>query len=609
MCGIAGIIGASTPNNTNNELKINTMLDQIFYRGPDQRGVWLDNYVALGHLRLSILDIEGGLQPMQFDSSIVLIYNGEIYNAPELRKELVDAGQKFVSDHSDTEVIYRGYQSFGLNYFKKLEGMFAIAIYDKKVKCLYLVRDRSGIKPIYYQVNLGQVLFASEPKCFEGCGLKKDITKEKLIEYFTFRTCLAPNTFFKDICKVRPGELIEINVDTQKVSVIDNLNNDIEWKIRPSGDRYEINNLESAIDASIKRQVVADVKIGIYLSGGIDSSIIAALASKHGVKDAFTISTNSGFDESEYAKKVADKFGLNLNILNIDNKDFINNLEDWTLVNDDPIADPSALALMILSKYAASKGCKVMLAGDGADELFGGYNAHLRFLAAKSIRNIFPKFITKKMVNTGDPRFNEYMMQKELRYLGSAHPVDSHLLKEIFDFNNDFINNEYLYSNYNSNSNSSNHWLEIDRLYRLADDILPRTDRASMFASIEARVPFLDEHVLRQAMIIPDFERFGSFNMERKVVLKKIALRLGVPSECVNRKKLGFELPIEDWLKNEFSEIVTKKLISKNISEINYDAVGKIYKLLGSKRSHRLSVGFLWHWLTLELWYEKWGCK
>jgi asparagine synthase (glutamine-hydrolysing) len=596
MCGFLCLI---KNQETHLEKYVIQGLKNMFHRGPDFESITTFDNVCMGHLRLTIIDKLGGNQPMQLDKRFTLLFNGEIYNAQELRKELESKNIIFTSSHSDTEVIYRGFQSEGINFFRKLSGMFSIVINDRFEKKVYAIRDLVGIKPLYFLNHLNTYGFSSEIKGFKILNISKSL--KNLDQIFLNRSTIGSDTLFNGISRVNPGELIKIDLKTMNFSRSKNF---LEYSKIKKNDFKNLK-LSSVIEKAVKRQIIADVKVGVFLSGGVDSSIIAAFASRYGIKDVFTISTDSVFDEAKYAKLVAKKFNLNLHILKLTGKDFLKQISRWSILNDDLTTDPSAYALLLLSDFARSKGFKVLLSGDGADELFGGYNAHTRFIWAKRLKKFFNKLFDISLISSIDPRLFDYMTLKNFFYLGAAHASDAKLINIILGNKND-KSHFFDYTENKAGLYVSNKWLQRDLDIRLSCDILNRTDRATMGASIEARVPYLDDEVLKYVSQLKSSQRFGFFGFDRKKILKDIAVMIGIPKECIYRRKIGFELPIKKWLMNDLSTLIRSFLNDKAIKEIDYSGVELILDNLNNKKSHKLSVSTLWAWLSLEMWNKNW---
>jgi len=606
MCGIAGIVvGKGSDSSIDPNNIVSEMIAMISHRGPDGAGLVSRKNTVLGHARLSIVDISGGVQPMCFNDDTSLVFNGEIYNSHELRCELESVGVKFLTSHSDTEVIYQGFIKFGYRFFKKLRGMYALAILDGNTDELYLARDSRGIKPLYiYECN-GVFAFGSEPKVFKsiGVGLKNNITVDGLSKYLKHRVVVGPATFFQGVKKILPGQVIKLNIRTMEQTEVEPFALEKAGKVYPTDFNSAIDGVDRVLKDAVRSHLVSDVKVGLFLSGGVDSSIIAAIAAQMGVKDAYTIATKSGLDESRYAKMVAKKFNLNLKILTLDDQDFLSGLQRWSFLNDDPVADPSALALLMLSDFAAKDGTKVVLAGDGADELFGGYNAYTRFFVLKSMLRFLPKSLLSVFFGS-DPRSLDYLKQSgNIRFMGSAHSssdqLTSSLIKNV-DLSNDYLEKLFLYTRQFTVSDKNDD-LMVDQVIRLGDDILPRTDRATMGASLECRVPFLDEAVVAFANGLSPKYKTGYFGLKRKDILKRYALELGVPKQCIYRSKLGFELPLNEWLRGSLKVLVVKYLNKKSLSLFDYDEVKALYENL---ENNKLATSAIWHWLTLELWNE-----
>lgn len=571
------------------------------HRGPDAWGEWVVPGIALGHNRLSIIDHEGGTQPMHsLCSNISVVFNGEIYNHIQLRDLLTRKGYKFKSDHSDTETIVNGFLEWGTEVFNKLEGMFSIAIVDRRNKELIIARDRLGIKPLYYGEIDGGFIFASEPKTIINSGLiKKNINYKSLQNYFYFRSSVGKSTLINNINRLDNGSYIKYSYINQKLNQI------FYWTNRSATN--DIKNMNDAIDiiedklkTSIYSHLISDVPIGLFLSGGVDSSLIAAITSLEQKLDAFTVSTDSEHDESIYAKKVASHLGINLFTLKVTPQNFLDSFDKWAFHNDDPVSDPSALALMLLSEKIKNSGYKVVLSGEGSDEIFGGYNSYRRFKFYNDLSripgiskfcNLFSKYLPSKE--------KDYISRiNELTFLGTAHTLTDDSYENIFNDKKPFyINSE----NYQiSCSDLIRSAMLFDQNIRLPNDVLMRTDRASMAYSIEARVPFLDYKLVDVANKLSTKHCVSKFRS--KIILKKIAEKY-LPRDIIYRKKKGFDLPISNWIRNDFQPLIHRFLSEKNIAYINYKGIEEINRK-NQNQEYNFSPN-IWQWLIIEIWNQK----
>jgi asparagine synthase (glutamine-hydrolysing) len=599
MCGIAGIAGESGRH----ELApaVRRMGQWLLHRGPDAWGEYSGEGIALGHTRLAILDITGGAQPMATrDGALVIVFNGEIYNCRELRRQLEARGHRFRSDHSDTEVILHGYREWGAEAVQRLEGMFAFAIWDTRQQRLFLARDRLGIKTLYFAGSGGLFLFASEPKAIVRSGrLAAELDASQLESYFMFRASVHPGTLFQGIRKLDPGCWL----------AWDRWNGvsgpHPYWRARPLArgpttldEAAEL--VEGRLEQSVRAQLVADVPVGIFLSGGVDSSLLAALASRHARVKTFTIATRSRLDEHHYAEAVAGKLGLPIHTCYIGAGDFLRQFDDWAYYNDDPVSDPSALALMMLARQARAQGMKVMLSGEGGDELFAGYNSYLRFLAWRRMGQVpGARALCRLASPCWGGRSADYLQAAPRDFLGSGHLTTARLRAQLLLAG---AGGALPTSGANSTLREA---LIFDQTLRLGDDILPRTDRATMAVSLEGRVPFLDTGLVELANSLPDGCCVHPFLPLGKRVLKKIVGRhLGLWPAY--RPKRGFDLPLRAWLLGDLRPLVREKLERRAIPQLNYACLRRCYAgCAAGKSSH---VPMLWAWLTLERWHSAWIC-
>lgn len=596
MCGIVGYLNFKKIDFDNSKF-IRELGEMQFHRGPDEWGEYIDDYVSLGHNRLSILDIELGKQPMfSSNKNSLIIFNGEIYNFQELKDQLLENGVIFNSKHSDTETIVNGIDFYGTEFIKKLDGMFSFCYYNVKQSKIILSRDRIGIKPLYYYNENGHFVFASEIKTIikylRENRISLDFQEDLIPQYFHFRSLPTPNTFIKHIKKVVPGSFIEFEIGEKKVS--ESIFYSPQVLLDKSNKGENLEKLEFVLKESIKKHLISDVKLGIFLSGGIDSSLIAKFSSEFdGNINAFTIKSESNLDESKYASIVSDKLNIDLNIKLINGKDMSNEFQFWSYVNDDPVSDPSALALMLLTKFAKEKGLKVMLSGEGADELFGGYYSYFKYMLKLKIKSI--PFINI-WLNKKFPALQDY--DHFGGFLGTSHLANKTVIRDLLHINDRNIKWDDYYQNYSKIKNVSylRSALMADQFCRLPNDILARTDRATMAYSIEARVPFLSNELIEFGNNLDDSHIISLINVVGKKNLKLLALKF-FDKKFVYRKKNGFELPIKSWIENDFKENIDSYLKESRISTINYN-----YVRILLKNMKELSI--IWAWIQLESWYR-----
>jgi asparagine synthase (glutamine-hydrolysing) len=577
-----------------------------YHRGPDGWGEWFGDGVALGQNRLAILDLVHGTQPMASEDGLVqVVFNGEIYNFRELWDELAHKGYRFRTDHSDTEVIVHGYREWGTDVFERLEGMFGLAIWDVSKQLLVLARDRLGIKPMYYSCNGKGLVFASEPKTIlAGGSVAARLDESALADYFLFRAPVGPATLFAGIRKLSAGCWCTFDRARGLGPERRYWQPDAADLPLPASEIED--RITSALNDAALSHLAADVPVGLFLSGGVDSSLLASLVANHARIEAFSVGTHSKWDESAFATQVADHLGLPLHIRWVTGEDFRSRFEDWSYFNDDPVADPSALALMLLTEHARDGGMKVMLAGEGADELFGGYSSYRRYDAFTRLRRLHvPRAIRRLLGGLGRGVDRDYLDSlDDLRFFGTAHvtiePDRRQLLRA-------------------EKASPSASWrlrpaaeataadpvraaMLFDQAIRLPNDLLPRTDRATMAYSLEARVPYLDRQVVELANRLRPRDSIRLLPPRGKWLLKRIAARR-VPRAAVYRHKRGFAVPVEDWLSHEFRERIGEFLEERLIEPLNYNYLAEVRREHDAGR-HRAEL--LWAWLVLEQWYRLW---
>lgn len=548
MCGIVGFKGKVELQ----EEVLHKMCKMIEHRGPDGQGCYFDGDVALGHQRLAIVDVEGGKQPMHLCGDLyTMIFNGEIYNYQTLRVELERQGCEFESTHSDTEVIIQGYYKWGIDVLlEKIEGMFSFVIWDKKKQELILARDHFGIKPLYYYHTDECFLFGSEIKSFLAHPkFNKALNVEQLPYYLSYQYSPSNKTFFKDVLKVMPGSYVVFKHNTlehhQYFEITFDQNKD---------DRDYSNIISKVMNASVDRHKMGDVEVASFLSSGVDSSYIATLAKP---SKTFTVGYNNKiYDESANAHAYSKIIDVENYIYYIDSKDYFSEIANIQYYNDEPLGDASAVSLYFLNKLA-SKHVKVCLSGEGADEMFGGYNVYkdpIKFRKFKYIPTNLKKSIYKITQKTNSRRGINFIQR-------ICMPIDDRYIGVSSLFNDKDINNLLkTETDFKQNSLSKplfNRFMQYDDVTKmqytdfhlwLVGDILKKADSMSMAHSIELRVPFLDKQVYSLARTIPTNQKVSA--KQTKIALRNAAKKV-MPEYNADKKKLGFPVPIKEWLQIE----------------------------------------------------------
>jgi asparagine synthase (glutamine-hydrolysing) len=487
--------------------------------------------------------------------------------------------------------------------------MFGFAIWDARRRRLLLARDRAGIKPLYYAATDDGLVFASEPKTILASGLvEARLRADSLPDYFMFRAPVHPHSLVEGLRKLGPGErlLYEPGKAVGEPSSYWSFDETAE---RPGGVEAAESAVLDTLDGAVESHLAADVPVGVFLSGGVDSSLVAALIARRERLDAFTIGSDSPLDESRYARTVADHLDQRIHVRMATPADFLDRFDRWAYYNDDPVADPSALALMVLAEHARSNGMTVMLAGEGADELFGGYNSYQRYafyrkLAAIPLAGVWGSLLAKRV---GGKDGDYLRTLDDPRFFGHAHLTDRSTRRRLFEpavadrleaweataFEASVAHPEPL-----------REAMLFDQAVRLPSDVLSRTDRATMAASLEARVPFLDRAVIELANALPG--RWCVRQLPRfqgKWLLKRVAAR-EVPSSVVYRPKLGFELPMDEWLRTDFRDRIHGLLDERAIPELDYGYLREAYANPGAWKKRWAAL--IWAWLVLERWHRLW---
>ena len=626
MCGIVGFI-----EKKENLKTLKKMIEIISHRGGDDEGIYIDKEtgVHLGHVRLSIIDLtELGHQPMISScGNYVIVHNGEVYNYKDIRKELIKYGYKFRSN-TDTEVILNAFIKWGVESVKKFIGMFAFAIFDKKRKKIFLFRDRAGIKPLYYYFYDDFFMFASEIKSFhQHKNFKKLLNKDILPFYFQFGYIPSNYSIWRNCNKLEAGHYLEYDIEKRVIKVFKYWDvEEIYKKEKFSKSENEIlNELEEILTNSIQLRLIADVPVGVFLSGGYDSSFVSAILSKKlGLKiKTFTIGfREEKYNEAVHAKRIAEYLNTDHTEYYIDEKDLFELIESLPFFYDEPFGDSSALPTMIISRLAR-KEVKVVLSGDGGDETFIGYSKYLALYKLEKMNNIlkyllklityFPEEIEK--INEFLPKSLKQTNIKE-RLIKLRRALNGKNIEERFINASSYVNPvelKKLLKNYNTGIitelfknekglNSLEYMLSKDYKLFMKDDVLVKFDRATMSVSLEGREPLLDHRIIEYMARVPINIKFK--NGINKYLLRRILYKY-IPEELVDRPKSGFQIPLDKWLKGNLKYLLDR-YINKNKLDDTIFNTDEVEKSLAEFLNKGSSAYKIWFILVFQMWKEKW---
>lgn len=577
MCGFVGYVSKKK----NKKKIITDMNKMIVHRGPDDENYYIDDDIAMAFRRLSIIDLKNGRQPMMNeDESMVITFNGEIYNFQELKKDLIKKGHVF-KNNSDTETIIHGYEEYGDKIVSKLRGMFAFVIWDKNKKELFGARDYFGIKPFYYYKTDSVFMYGSEIKSFiPNPEFKKEMNNEALKTYLTFQYSALDETFFKNVFRLKPGHFFKYKDNKLTIKSY------FDYSYEES--KEELNKLVDDIDKQIRSSVeyhkISDVKVGAFLSGGVDSSYIVSVLKPD---TTYSVGFNfEGFNETTDAKELSDILKIKNKSKMINDKEFFEGVEKVQYYSDEPHANLSAVPLYYLSKLAA-KDVKVVLSGEGADELYGGYLPYkqskvlttYRKLPSgfrhrlKKIANKLPNIKGKQFLIRGGSSIEDY-------YIGQAYIFSDEgandILKNDYKTNIKFTDITKPYFDKVKDKDDVVKMQYLDMNLWLPNDILLKADKMTMANSLELRVPFLDKEVFKQSLVLPTNYKIA--NDTTKYILRKASLK-AVPQEWAKRKKKGFPVPFVHWLKTDKFYKEIKKVFESDYASKFFDK-DKIVKLL-----------------------------
>ena len=601
MCGFVGFVDKTK----NKDITIKKMADLIKHRGPDSDGYYVDDDIALGFRRLSIIDLESGSQPIYNEGKDKLIFfNGEIYNYKYLKEDLIAKGHKF-STNTDTEVVLHGYEEYREDFLLMLRGMFAFVIYDLNTKELFGARDFYGIKPLYYAKMKDSFMFGSEIKSFLAHHkFKKELNRDMLEQYLTFQYSVGSDTFFKNVYKLMPGHYFKYRNGRL------NIKKYYEIKFEPNNKRsleeWE-QGIREVIDDSILAHKVSDVEVGSFLSSGVDSSLIATLSN---VDKTFTVGySNKKYSEIDYAKDLSKKINVKNISKEISKEEYFEKFPMIEYYMDEPLADPSAVALYFVANIA-SKHVKVALSGEGSDEIFGGYNIYHEPFSVSWYYKI-PYFIRRFIGICVYPfrhhrGFNFlYRRSRHLedRYIGNAFMFEPVEVKKILsyktgkktykDLTEPFYNKCKKYDDVSKMQ-------YIDFNFWLIGDILLKADKMSMANSLEVRVPYLDRILIDYARELPT--KYKIKNDQTKYAFRRVANEV-LESKFADKKKLGFPVPIREWIKEDDIYSKIKETFSRSSEFFKVD---KITKLLDEhKEGKKDNSRKIWTIYSFLVWYDE----
>lgn len=616
MCGFVGF--ANKIDNSNKVLC--DMLDAIKHRGPDAEGTYIDDDIALGHRRLSIIDVsDTGNQPLYSeDGTKVLVFNGEIYNYMDIRNELISKGYKFRTK-TDSEVLIHGYTEYGKDLLSKLRGMFSFVIWDKTKKELFGVRDFFGIKPLYYYKNGLDFMFGSEIKSFlRHPAFKKELNEAALENYLTFQYSVSDETFFKNVYKLPPAHYFlykDGNLEIKRYWDV-HFNEDE----KPDLDEW-VNKISDVFHDSVAAHKIADVEVGSFLSSGVDSSYVACIAD---VDKTFTVGFDNGsrYNEIDWAKGFSKAIGKKNYSKVISDTEYWDNLKMIQYHMDEPLADPSAIALYFVCNTAHNHNLKVCLSGEGADELFGGYNVYSEPNSTaydklpRSIRRGIGGIASKLPEHRGRNFFVRKGKDLEERFIGNAYMFTPEQRKDLLKIKTNAPDPQEITKPYYDkvkDKDAVTKMQYIDIHLWMAGDILLKADKMSMANSLEVRVPFLDKKVMELAEKIPSKYRVTREEKtdENTPYVTKYAMRLAAkkdtPSETAKtaaKKKLGFPVPTRVWLKEDkYYNIVNKKFTGEAANKFFHTE--KLVKLLEDHKNGKADNSRrIWTVYMFLLWYE-----
>jgi asparagine synthase (glutamine-hydrolysing) len=623
MCGIAGLVDREGVGADDQALVLR-MRDTMVHRGPDDAGIFVDSHAVLGHRRLSIVDLAGGAQPLSNeDRSIWIVYNGEIYNHADLRRQLEPLGHRYRT-RSDTETIVHAYEEWGEDCVTRFRGMFAFALWDTRQQRLLLARDRLGVKPLYWTIVGTRLYFGSEIKAILASRAVRPCLREAALpELLSMRSLAGDETLFAGIRTLMPGHLLSFAGGRATLRRY--------WTIprpvaRPALRRAadDVRQFRALLEESVRLRLMSDVPLGVFLSGGLDSSAIAALMAPMMGRplDTFSVAfANRAYNELAYSREVARSLGANTHEVVMDDRDFFSALPRLVWHEDEPIAHPSSVSLHVVSTLA-SRQVKVVLTGEGSDELLAGYGryprallnwragalysrvpAPLRALVAGGVRRL-----PGKAGRYARRSFLAIDQAPELHFFDNFAAINLQRLRQLLSprLAAD-VRSSRVYAEVLSRFNEPDRGTTLDRLLytdlgTYLVELLMKQDQMSMSASIESRVPFLDHHLVEYAAALPPERKLSGFNTKR---ILRDAVADVVPASVLSRSKMGFPVPFAQWMRGPWNDVARDVLLDRRARERDLMRPGMLDTLLNDARSGVPGAAdAIWSLLNLELWHR-----
>lgn len=631
MCGIAGF--ADFRKKSSEEI-LAKMPCTVPHRGPDGQGVYFhqtgDAQIGFGHRRLSIIDLSAAAnQPMHYNG-LHLIFNGEIYNYNEVRNRLMELGHQFTT-HSDSEVILHSWQEWGEKSIDHWRGMFAIVLYDERKQELVCIRDRAGVKPFNYYWKDGLFLFGSELKALTvHPGFQKAINKNAVASFLQYGCISHPHSIYKNTHKLPPGHLLRLKLSSKEISISQywNVYDHYNKPKLDIGIEEALEETERILSESFQLRMVADVPVGVFLSGGYDSSCVTALLQRNSGEKikTFTIgTTDKKLDEAPYAKAIAQHLGTDHTEYYCTPKEALDIIPELPHFYDEPFADSSAIPTILVSRLARKK-VTVALSADAGDEIFAGYNRYDYISRYGNKLRAIPKPLRRMAAATMEKvssesipflrnQYNFHSRYDKLKNLLND-PSPSELLKNLSQVFNKKDLHKLFATGFQELPTAHNntelraefydplsYMMAVDYQTYMVDDILQKVDRATMSVSLEGRDPFLDQNIIEWAAQLPSDYKYH--NGQKKYILKKIVHKY-IPKEMMERPKMGFGIPIESWMGNELKELVQEYLSEKNLDHglFNVEEVKKLVSDFFNGRTEKHLK--IWYLLMFQMWYKKW---